>query len=107
MPFNDVGCLKSVPELLFSVVFKFFRLADDGYRALGDGKRAVGVFYLVIARYDVYVAVFTHDGYLDGDFIHLATCIGKRSKFGYGDFMSFVFKQTDINAKRRVINLFV
>ena len=28
-------------------------------------------------------------------------------KFGYGDFMSFVFKQTDINAKRRVINLFV
>ena len=105
MPFNDVGCLKSVPELLFSVVFKFFRLADDGYRALGDGKRAVGVFYLVIARYDVYVAVFTHDGYLDGDFILLATCIGKFCPRVCFDYVSVY--QTDILAKRRVINLFV
>ena len=92
-----------VPELVLSVVYESCRLAFYAYRALGDGKCAVGVFYLVILRYDVYVAVFTHDGYLDGDFILLATCIGKFCPRVCFDYVSVY--QTDILAKMRVIEI--
>ena len=40
-----------VTELVLSVVHESCRFAFNDYRALGDGKCAVGVFYLVIARY--------------------------------------------------------
>ena len=40
-----------VTELVLSVVYENCRFAFNDYRALGDFERAIGVFYLVIARY--------------------------------------------------------